>query len=551
MVLDSERQEQARQLFVEEALELLQQIEENLLELTQDPTSSQIEDLLEDVRLIMDGAIEVELIELQIPVARLESILISLKRSPGEREAGLRERLQLAYQDIWSALLPLLPTYSAEPSTSITETKSATTNLLPLNLNETSVKVDFSVALEKLTEILRQLSEDRLVEELKTTAELFLKIAETLQLAEVRAIAETTLTTLQTNPEFAEAIGTSALADWQKVYNMAIAPYSALTSNQTVPLPTSSESEPQLEAQPVVEEQTLSTVKTWLWLSGCNLFVLPVDSINEIINYDSEEIVKLDEQLFVSWQQQQIEFYRISQLLNYNCFLVDREAETLSKQQLDISKESLQMPIVNLNGSAIALEPEVDRFIVKSKLIIKPFGNEIVAPNYLYGCTVLEDGMLAPVIDVKALLEFQLQKDRAIVEFARLEKEETLADPTILIIDDSKTMREILALNLKKEGYRVIKAEDGRTAIAYLQQNRQIKAIICDLEMPDIDGFEFLKYRSQHPAIALIPTIILTIHSSNDYRQLAFKLGATDYFTIPYSKTEFLTLLKLRVKTSE
>ncbi|MGL5877096.1 MAG: hypothetical protein ACRC2V_04850, partial [Xenococcaceae cyanobacterium] len=87
MFLDPERQEQARQLFVEEALELLQQIEENLLELTQDPTSSQIEDLLEDVRLVIDGAMEVELIELQIPVARLESMLISLKRSPGEREA--------------------------------------------------------------------------------------------------------------------------------------------------------------------------------------------------------------------------------------------------------------------------------------------------------------------------------------------------------------------------------------------------------------------------------------------------------------------------------
>lgn len=548
MFLDPERQEQARQLFVEEALELLQQIEENLLELTQDSTSSQIEDLLEDVRLIMGGAIEVELIELQIPVARLESILISLKRSPGEREAGSSERLQLAYQDIWSALLPFLPTYQAESATSITQIKSPTTDILRLDLIDTSVQKDFSMALEKLTKILHSSSDDRLVYELKTTAELFLKIGEKLPLPEVRAIAETTLTTLQTNPEFAGAIGTSALADWQKVYKMAIAPYSDLTSNRSTPSPTSPESKPQLESQPIVEEQTLSTVKTWLWLSGFNLFVLPVDSINEIINYHSEQIVKLDEQLFVSWQQQQIKFYRISQLLNYNCLSADREAETPPKQQLDISKESLQMPIVNLNGIAIALEPEVDRFIVKSKLIIKPFGNEIVAPNYLYGCTVLEDGMLAPVIDVKALLDFQLQKDRAIVEFALSANEKTLAAPTILIIDDSKTMREILALNLETEGYRVIKAQDGRAAIANLQQNPQVKAIICDLEMPDVDGFEFLRYRSQHPAIARIPTFILTIHSSNDYRQLAFKLGATDYFTIPYSKTEFFNLLKLRIK---
>ncbi|MGL5877221.1 MAG: response regulator, partial [Xenococcaceae cyanobacterium] len=475
-----------------------------------------------------------------IPVARLESMLISLKRSPGEREAGSSERLQLAYQDIWSALLPFLPTYQAESAKSITQIKSPTTDFLPLDLIDPSVQKDFSMALEKLTKILHSSSDNRLVYELKTTAELFLKIGEILPLPEVRAIAETTLTTLQTNPEFAEAIGTSALADWQKVYKMAIAPYCNLTLDRAAPSPTNPQSKPQPQVQPVVEEQTLSTVKTWLWLSGFNLFVLPVDSINEIINYHSEQIVKLDEQLFVSWQQQQIKFYRISQLLNYNCFIVDREAETPLKQQLDISKESLQIPIVNLNGSAIAIEPEVDRFIVKSKLIIKPFGNEIVAPSYLCGCTVLEDGTLAPVIDVKALLGFQLQKERAI-------NEKTLAAPTILIIDDSKTMREVLALNLEQEGYQVIKTENGRAAIANLQQNPQVKAIICDLEMPDVDGFEFLRYRSQHPAIARIPIFILTTHSSNDYRQLAFKLGATDYFTIPYSKTEFFTLLKLRL----
>jgi CheY-like chemotaxis protein len=556
MVLDPELQEQARQLFVEEALELLQQVQEDIFELAEQPTSSQIKKLLEDVRFILDGAIEVELLELQIPVERLERMLLSLQRSPGKLEPDRTELLQIAYQDIWSALLPYLPTYPAEPHTRIVEIASPTTESLQLDPIEASVRVDFPAALERLAKILSEFKGDLLVNELKATAELFLNMGETLQSSESIAIAETTLATLQTNPEFAQAIGKSALIDWRRVYQKAIAQRENSTNLNPSSVPEEREerkiaddfsSKPISPTKPPpVREQTLSTVKYWLWLSGFNLFILPVDSIEEIVNLSSEQTIESDNQLFLLWQQKQIEFYRISQLLNYNCFLGNRDPTT--KQQLNFPRESLQIPIVNLGGNAIALEPEVERFIVKSKLVLIPFGDAIVAPNYLRGCTLLEDGLLVPVIDVKALLRFHLQTSQDLARSTSLKNEKTLAAPTILVIDDSKTMREILSLALEREGYQVIRAEDGRSAIAQLEKNPQVRAIVCDLEMPEINGFDFLKYRSQHPAIARLPTIMLTTHNSNEYRQLALELGASDYFTIPYSETEFFTLLKLRLE---
>jgi DNA-binding response OmpR family regulator len=120
--------------------------------------------------------------------------------------------------------------------------------------------------------------------------------------------------------------------------------------------------------------------------------------------------------------------------------------------------------------------------------------------------------------------------------------ERAIAAKRILVIDDSATVRQTLALTLKKAGYQVLQAQDGLDAIVQLQQHPNIQLITCDLEMPKLNGFEFLmRYKKEFSTT--VPITMLTSRSSEKHRQLALQLGASAYLTKPYTEHELISTL--------
>lgn len=104
---------------------------------------------------------------------------------------------------------------------------------------------------------------------------------------------------------------------------------------------------------------------------------------------------------------------------------------------------------------------------------------------------------------------------------------------TILIVDDSATVRKLLSFTLKAENYRCIEAADGFEALEKLAQNQDIKLIISDLNMPTMDGLEFIGTVRQDPLYHDIPIIMLTTENSPENRKLAFDAGANLYMVKP------------------
>jgi chemotaxis family two-component system sensor histidine kinase/response regulator PixL len=109
-----------------------------------------------------------------------------------------------------------------------------------------------------------------------------------------------------------------------------------------------------------------------------------------------------------------------------------------------------------------------------------------------------------------------------------------------MIVDDSSALRRTLALTLRKAGYQVLQARDGSDALNQLQRGAMPSLIICDVEMPRLNGFEFLSQRRANSLWSQIPTIMLTSRGNHKHRTLAKHLGATDYFTKPYIEKEFV-----------
>ena len=275
---------------------------------------------------------------------------------------------------------------------------------------------------------------------------------------------------------------------------------------------------------------------------------IPSDSVSELMVPRDNQIKTSGGQRFLIWQQQMIPIYQLNNLLPYNLMLTER----LDSKSLNIvpQPEDWNLPLILIRRGDHYYALEVTRLLTEQELVIKPFGGAIASPDYLYGCTILGDGTLIPVINGGLLLEWYWNKGESAMPstISSLGEDggeidgfaEQNQPPTVLVVDDSAALRRTLALTLEKTGYRVIQAKDGQEALLTLGQTIGIQLVICDVEMPNLNGFEFLGQRRRNPDMMKIPVAMLTSRGSEKHRQLAMHLGASAYFTKPYIEQQFL-----------
>jgi two-component system, chemotaxis family, sensor histidine kinase and response regulator PixL len=287
---------------------------------------------------------------------------------------------------------------------------------------------------------------------------------------------------------------------------------------------------------------TLSITKLLLVWSGSTNLALPSDSIIDIVNPQAQDLKTFGGERFLYWQEQIIPIHNLQKLLPYNC--------PLSESNIDLklgsvpTPEDWALPLLILRQSGQPLALEVEKLLGEQELVIKPFSNIIKAPSYLYGSTILGNGALVSVVDGLALLSSQRQDNRITIGEAPTPVRPAGTVPTVLVVDDSTTMRQTLSLSLEKSGYRILQAKDGREGLDQLQLNPQVQLVICDIEMPVMNGFEFLTQKRQQAEIAGIPVAMLTSRGGDKHRKLAMQLGAIEYFTKPYIEQQFLARVK-------
>jgi chemotaxis family two-component system sensor histidine kinase/response regulator PixL len=309
---------------------------------------------------------------------------------------------------------------------------------------------------------------------------------------------------------------------------------------------------------------TLTIAKLLVCFSGSIALALPSDSIEEIVIPRTEQLKKSGTKQFLHWRGEIVPTHRLSDLLDYACPLPDTSP---SRVLLSVpTPENWARPLLILRHEQNFLALEIDRLVTEQELVIKPFGAVIAPPSFTYGCTILGDGSVIPVIDATALLEQLLSQsatasaiitgvnaqatanesvmpEKVLTSKTKLEPK-TVKTPTVLVVDDAVALRRTLALSLERAGIRVLQARDGREALERLQQSSFVKLIICDIEMPNMNGFEFLSHRRQNPQFSQIPVVMLTSRSNDKHRWLAMQLGANAYFTKPYLEQEFLGAIK-------
>ena len=111
----------------------------------------------------------------------------------------------------------------------------------------------------------------------------------------------------------------------------------------------------------------------------------------------------------------------------------------------------------------------------------------------------------------------------------------------ILAVDDDDSIREMLTLQLKRNGYEVLMAADGEEA---LEKALDADFILLDVMLPKLDGYEVCRHLKASPDTAEIPVIMLTAKSEEIDTVLGLELGADDYIVKPFSMRELIARIK-------
>ncbi len=115
---------------------------------------------------------------------------------------------------------------------------------------------------------------------------------------------------------------------------------------------------------------------------------------------------------------------------------------------------------------------------------------------------------------------------------------------TILIADDEAEIRELLRLYLEKDGYQVLEAADGRSALTLLEK-RQIDMALLDIMMPEVDGYHVLKKLREY---SNMPVMILSAKNQDADKILGLDLGADDYLAKPFNPMEAVARINSNIR---
>jgi len=285
---------------------------------------------------------------------------------------------------------------------------------------------------------------------------------------------------------------------------------------------------------------TLSILRILLVESNGLVMAVPVDAIATMIQIQEAQRITIGDQDSLNWNGITIPLVRLADWLKFS---------SLQRGAPPLSNPTIQDPTVLLiqvgeNWQGI----QVDRCWGDQEVAIRPVEGAIALPPGFAGCTILGDGRVVPLVDIPALLAWigdphqqtyhQVQPQPPSLTLA------TESSRGILVVDDSINVRRFLASTLERSGYQVFQARDGQDAMEQLRGGLPVQAVVCDIEMPRLDGYGVLAEMQADPHLKQIPVTMLTSRSGDKHRSLAMSLGAAAYFSKPYNKQELLEKLE-------
>jgi chemosensory pili system protein ChpA (sensor histidine kinase/response regulator) len=271
---------------------------------------------------------------------------------------------------------------------------------------------------------------------------------------------------------------------------------------------------------------TLAVTQALLVRAGGHHYAIPASMISQVMELKVDAMERLRTDGGTDWLGQHYAYRYLPNLLGDHT------------SQPEIGRYSW---VLLLHSGSQTLALHVDGLRGHQEIIVKNAGPQLTRIAGMSGATVLGDGEIVLIINPVAMVSREIIYGQS-ADIPVPVPVKPAHEPTVMVVDDSLTVRKITSRMLEREGYHVITAKDGVDAIESLIDNVP-DVILSDIEMPRMDGFDLVRNIRADARLKNVPIIMITSRLADKHRDYAMEIGANHYMGKPYQEEELLALI--------
>ncbi|ATE62354.1 Hpt domain-containing protein [Thauera sinica] len=271
---------------------------------------------------------------------------------------------------------------------------------------------------------------------------------------------------------------------------------------------------------------TLAVTQALLVRAAGRTYAIPSSMVAQVMELKTDALQRVQADHGTGWMDEHYAYRYLPRLLG------DKHARP---------EEQRYNWLLLLRAGAQTLALHVDALCGSQEIVVKNAGPQLTRIPGMSGATVLGDGEIVLILNPVALASSGMGLEEG-PEAAPGKAGHPGHVPTVMVVDDSLTVRKITGRLLEREGYRVITAKDGVDALEKLVETLP-DVVLSDIEMPRMDGFDLVRNIRADARTSALPVIMITSRLADKHRRYAAEVGASHYLGKPYQEEELLALL--------
>ena len=258
-----------------------------------------------------------------------------------------------------------------------------------------------------------------------------------------------------------------------------------------------------------------------------DLYAIPLNNIEGIVLLDQDEIARLHE-----GSENTFEYAGVPYRMRYLGQYLGREYRGAQVGQTAV-------PVVLVQSGDHAVAVHVDAVQGSREIVVKSLGPQFAGVGGISGATILGDGNVVVILDLLALIRAQRDLNAQRIDRAA----PGVGRPrSVLVVDDSVTVRKVTSRLLERQGMEVLVAKDGVEAVALLQEQRP-DVMLLDIEMPRMDGFEVARQVRHDERLQSLPIVMISSRTGDKHKEHASQLGVNRFLGKPFQENELLATI--------
>jgi len=272
---------------------------------------------------------------------------------------------------------------------------------------------------------------------------------------------------------------------------------------------------------------TLSITRALMVRVGEETFAVPLLSVAAVERIRADEFAALREQEHPAyhWVDEDYPLMSLSRMIGLGPQIPPPEGQ--------------RVPLLLVRSGEFRAAIQVDSLIGSREVVVKPVGPQLSTLRGISGATITGEGEVVLILDLGVLIRLMAATGAEELVQVSAPAEEEAVKATVMVVDDSITVRKVTSRLLARHDYEVLTAKDGVDALSQLQEVVP-DVILLDVEMPRMDGYELATNVRNDDRLKDVPIIMITSRTADKHRQRAMDIGVSAYLGKPFNEGELL-----------